>query len=71
LRAWVITLGALLLLQLATGLSNVVLGWPLVAALLHTAGSAALMLTLVGLLRLTATVADAPAQRASSVGWAT
>jgi len=71
LRAWVTTLGGLLLLQLATGLSNVVLGWPLVAALLHTAGSAALVLTLVGLLRLTATVADTPAQRASAVGWAT
>jgi hypothetical protein len=39
--------------------------------LLHTAGSAALVLTLVGLLRLTATVADTPAQRASAVGWAT
>ena len=29
---------ALTLLQLASGLSNVVLGWPLVAALAHTGG---------------------------------
>jgi heme a synthase len=33
-------------LQLATGLSNVVLDWPLVAAVLHTGGAAALALTL-------------------------
>jgi cytochrome c oxidase assembly protein subunit 15 len=37
---------ALLALQLATGLSNVVLGWPLAAALLHTAGAAALVVCL-------------------------
>lgn len=71
LRAWVTALGALLLLQVATGLSNVVLGWPLVAALLHTAGSAALLLTLVGLLRLTAPAASASAPSASAAGWAT
>jgi cytochrome c oxidase assembly protein subunit 15 len=40
-------LGGLLLLQLATGLSNVVLGWPLVAAVLHTGGAGALLVTLV------------------------
>lgn len=39
-------LAALAGLQLATGLSNVVLDWPLLAALLHTGGSAALVLTL-------------------------
>ncbi|WP_210541884.1 heme A synthase [Rhodoferax sp. PAMC 29310] len=33
-------------LQLATGLSNVVLDWPLVAAVLHTGGAAALAVTL-------------------------
>jgi heme a synthase len=52
LKPWAKTLAALLCLQVATGLSNVVLDWPLVAALLHTAGSAALLLTLVGVLRL-------------------
>jgi len=44
------TLGALLLLQLLTGLSNVVLDWPLFAAVLHTGGAAALFITMVWLL---------------------
>lgn len=39
-------LGGLLLAQLLSGLSNVVLGWPLVAALGHSAGAAALVLSL-------------------------
>ena len=38
---------ALLLLQVITGISNVVFQWPLLAALLHTAGSAALVFCLV------------------------
>ena len=36
-------LAGLLLAQLATGLSNVVLDWPLVAAVMHTGGAAALV----------------------------
>jgi cytochrome c oxidase assembly protein subunit 15 len=40
-------LGGLLLLQLITGLSNVVLDWPMLAALLHTGGAGALLVTLV------------------------
>jgi heme a synthase len=44
---------ALTLLQAATGLSNVVLDWPLVAALMHSAGAAALMLVLGSLLART------------------
>lgn len=43
-------LGALAGLQLATGLSNVVLDWPIVAALAHTAGAAALLALLTTLL---------------------
>ena len=39
-------LAALTGLQLATGLGNVVLGWPILAALLHTGGAAALLLVL-------------------------
>jgi len=39
-------LAGLLLLQFATGLSNVVLDWPLPAAVLHTGGAAALVLVL-------------------------
>ncbi|QBK06305.1 heme A synthase [Hylemonella gracilis] len=40
-------LAGVLLLQFLTGLSNVVLGWPLLAALLHTGGAAALLVLLV------------------------
>ncbi len=43
-------LAALLLAQLLSGLSNVVLGWPLAAALAHSAGAAALVLVLTLLL---------------------
>jgi cytochrome c oxidase assembly protein subunit 15 len=43
-------LGALLMLQGLTGLSNVVLGWPLPAALAHTGGACALVLVLARLL---------------------
>lgn len=46
-RLWARVLAALLVLQLATGLSNVVLGWPLLAALVHTGGAAALVMVLV------------------------
>ena len=44
------TLAALLAMQLLTGLSNVVLGWPLLAAVMHTGGAAALVALLVWLL---------------------
>jgi cytochrome c oxidase assembly protein subunit 15 len=40
---WLLGLSAL---QLITGLSNVVLGWPLLAAVLHTGGAAAMVVTL-------------------------
>ena len=40
---WLAGLGAL---QLLTGLSNVILDWPLVAAVLHTGGAAALVVVL-------------------------
>ena len=42
----------LLALQLLTGLSNVVLGWPLLAAVLHTGGASALTVVLVWSLAL-------------------
>ncbi len=44
-------LGLLLALQFVTGLSNVVLDWPLVAAVAHNGGAALLVLVLVWLLR--------------------
>ena len=43
-------LAALTVAQLASGLSNVVLGWPLVAALGHSAGAAGLLLLMTLLL---------------------
>ncbi len=42
-RRRAVIIGGLVVVQLLTGLSNVVLGWPLVAALAHTAGAAALV----------------------------
>lgn len=42
--------GGLALWQFVTGLSNVVLGWPLVAAVSHTGGAAALVVVLTGAL---------------------
>lgn len=53
-RAHSRVLAVLLSLQLATGLSNVVFGWPLFAALLHTGGAAALVLALTWILAGTA-----------------
>jgi heme a synthase len=50
LRRFAWGLAALAVAQLATGLSNVVLGWPIVAALLHTGGAAALAVLLATLL---------------------
>jgi cytochrome c oxidase assembly protein subunit 15 len=43
-RRQAVIIGALVAVQLATGLSNVVFGWPLMAALAHTAGAAALVI---------------------------
>lgn len=63
---------ALSALQLATGLSNVVLGWPLLAAVLHTGGAAALLAVLVWALALLqplrVAVAQAPVRNSAPVG---
>jgi heme a synthase len=48
-RAALLLLG-LTLLQVASGLSNVLLGWPLAAALVHSGGAAALVAVLSSLL---------------------
>jgi cytochrome c oxidase assembly protein subunit 15 len=59
-------LTALLLWQLASGLSNVVLGWPIVAALAHSAGAAGLVGVLTSLwARLRAAQATAGLARAA------
>jgi cytochrome c oxidase assembly protein subunit 15 len=62
LRRWGQGLLALLAAQIATGLSNVVLQWPIAAALLHSAGAAALVLMLTLLLARSATVPAAARQ---------
>ncbi len=50
LRRWAIGLLAIAAWQLASGLSNVLLNWPLFGAVAHTAGAAALVIALTVLL---------------------
>jgi cytochrome c oxidase assembly protein subunit 15 len=52
LRHWAFGLFGLCLLQLLTGMSNIILDWPIVAALLHTGGAAAMVIVLIKLLML-------------------
>ncbi len=49
LRSAAMWLLGLAVLQVATGLGNVLLGWPLVAAVTHTGGAAALVVVLTGI----------------------
>jgi len=63
LGRFAMALAFVLLLQLATGLSNVVLGWPLVAALAHSAGAAGLALLMTLLLARTAAAGADPVAR--------
>ena len=42
-RRWALALAGVAAWQFASGLSNVVLGWPLVAAMAHTGGAAVLL----------------------------
>ncbi len=62
LARWI---GALAALQLATGLGNVVLGWPLIAALLHTGGAAALVVVITWALSSTRVARRASPGRAA------
>jgi cytochrome c oxidase assembly protein subunit 15 len=69
MRSHALWIGGLALWQFATGLSNVVLGWPLVAAVSHTGGAAALVVVLTGAIfssYRTPAWAGAPTWRASS-----
>ncbi len=68
LRRFAAGITALAALQLATGLSNVVLGWPIAAALLHTGGAAALAALLATLLARAHVQSRAPA-RQREPGW--
>lgn len=68
LRSLARFMAGLLLLQVLTGISNVVLGWPLLAAVLHTGGAGALLVVLsAALVRTQAVTARerdaAPGQR--------
>jgi heme a synthase len=64
--AWWIA--ALLLWQLITGLSNVVLGWPLLAAVSHTGGAAGLVMVITSVLSAArAPYADAQVDRGGVV----
>lgn len=49
LRRWAAFFAGVALWQTATGVSNVVLGWPLLAAVSHTGGAAALVVGLATL----------------------
>ncbi len=75
LRSQAAWLAGLALLQLATGLGNVLLGWPLAAAVLHTGGAAALAVVLTWTLcesraapAAAAVVPDAGSRRAADSG---
>ncbi len=68
LRRFAAGIAALAALQLATGLSNVVLGWPIAAALLHTGGAAVLAALLATLLARAQMRSLAPA-RQHEPGW--
>jgi cytochrome c oxidase assembly protein subunit 15 len=68
-RRWARRLAGVALWQLATGTSNVVLGWPLVAAVAHTGGAAVLLtfLTVMLVREHQARRARAPARSAESL----
>jgi heme a synthase len=70
LGRFALALAAVLLAQLASGLSNVVLGWPLPAALTHSAGAAGLTLLLALLLARSGPQVAAAAGPPARAGWA-
>ena len=49
LQVYAAWLAGLMLLQVATGLGNVLLGWPLLAAVMHTGGAAGLVVVMTGI----------------------
>jgi cytochrome c oxidase assembly protein subunit 15 len=59
-------IAALAVLQLVSGVANVVLGWPLVAALMHTGGAAGLVMVLA--VTVARTTVPNPGGRASAIG---
>jgi cytochrome c oxidase assembly protein subunit 15 len=67
-RRWARRLAAVALWQLLSGLSNVVLDWPLLAALAHTGGAAMLLALLSVMLARAQQRMHAPAPRGLAVG---
>ena len=68
LKRWALAFVGVALWQLASGLGNVLLGWPLLAAVAHTGGAAALM-TLLATLLTRARQTEVPvAARAAPLG---
>ncbi|MGZ8260353.1 MAG: COX15/CtaA family protein, partial [Caldimonas sp.] len=63
LRAWAFALFGLAMWQTASGLGNVLLGWPLVAAVAHTGGAAAMVVVMTLLLARSAERAPVAARR--------
>ena len=59
-------LAGLALLQAATGLGNVLLGWPLLAAVMHTGGAAGMVVVLTGIVVSSQTVVSASAAHFST-----
>ena len=47
IKSWAISLFGLGILQVVTGMSNIILDWPLLAALLHTGGAAAMVFVMI------------------------
>jgi cytochrome c oxidase assembly protein subunit 15 len=71
-RRWALALASVAAWQLASGLGNVVLGWPLLAAVAHTGGAAALI-TLLSLMlsrvhQTRRALGDAPARHTMASG---
>ncbi len=58
LRSQAQWLVGLAILQVATGLGNVLLGWPMLAAVMHTGGAAALVIVLTGMVLCTRDARD-------------
>jgi cytochrome c oxidase assembly protein subunit 15 len=52
IKFWATSLFGLGILQVLTGMSNIILDWPLYAALLHTGGAAAMVFVMVRIINI-------------------
>ena len=52
MKLWALSLLGLGLLQVITGMSNIILDWPLLAAVLHTGGAAAMVFVMIRVVNL-------------------